>query len=181
MLGLSIGSLLSFRLEKRSQVVLFSVPNLLKLTKLNSDHQKMLQTIFKALGCIYNNLQFTLQRKLQIRGSKHLLTEAMDWFLVKNNLKIYSVFMGTLFLSTKFWVLGKLDWHRLRAKIKSRSAKSCSGRIKTSFFLGEKILFWSRCLVQMRCLRGHIFFQAPELTSSVLSDMVPLLLFPVRF
>ena len=33
---------------------------------------------FKALGCIYNNLQFTLQRKLQTRGSKHLLTEAMD-------------------------------------------------------------------------------------------------------
>ena len=94
---------------------------------------------------------------MQTRGSKHLLTEAMDWFLVKNNLKIYSVFMGAFFLSTKFWVLGKLDWHRLRAKIKSRSAKSCSGRIKTFFFLGEKILFWSRCLVQMRC-RGSIFF-----------------------
>ena len=84
--------------------------------------------------------------------------------------------MGAFFLSTKFWVLGKLDWHRLRAKIKSRSAKSCSGRIKTSFFLGEKILFWSRCLVQMRCLRGNIFFQAPELTSNGLSDMVPFLL-----
>ena len=83
----------------------------------------------------------------------------MDWFLVKNNLKIYSVFMGAFFLSTKFWVLGKLDWHRLRAKIKSRSAKSCSGRIKTSFFLGKKYFSDHDALSKWGVCVGAFFFK----------------------